>query len=85
MTPSGWDDTEDRQELEAAFYDRALASLAAQEFGGVTKGQLESQKAIGILQHYVERLLKFEDERTEQYLDAYLRRLTFMHGAMCPC
>ncbi|KAJ5776111.1 uncharacterized protein N7511_001122 [Penicillium nucicola] len=42
MTPSGWQDTEDRRELETAFYDRALASLAAQGFGRITKQQLES-------------------------------------------
>ncbi|KAJ6184375.1 hypothetical protein N7519_005676 [Penicillium mononematosum] len=33
MTPSGWQDAEDRQELETAFYDRALANLAAEGFG----------------------------------------------------
>jgi Phosphotransferase enzyme family len=84
MTPSGWEDTEDRQELEAAFYARALTALAAQGFGGVTKEQLELQKAIGILQYFVERLLKFKDDRTEQYLDGYLWRLTFMRGSMPP-
>jgi hypothetical protein len=82
MTPSGWQDTEDRQELETAFYDRALASLAAQGFGGITKEQLESQKAIGMLLYGVERLLKFKDERAEHYLDGYLRGLSFMNGYM---
>ncbi|KAK0635760.1 hypothetical protein B0T17DRAFT_587147 [Bombardia bombarda] len=82
MTPSGWQDTEDRQELETAFYDRALASLAAQGLGGVTKEQLESQKAIGMLLYGVERLLKFKDERAEHYLDGYLRGLSFMNGFM---
>lgn len=75
MTPSGWQDTEDRQELETAFYDRALASLAAQGFSEISKEQLESQKAIGMLRYGVERLLKFKDERAEHYLDGYLRRL----------
>ncbi|KAJ6016482.1 hypothetical protein N7540_011073 [Penicillium herquei] len=46
MTPKGWQDTEDRHDLEAAFYDRALCSLAAQGHKNVTKEQLESQKAI---------------------------------------
>jgi hypothetical protein len=82
MTLSGWQDTEDRQELETAFYDRVLASLAAQGFGGITKEQLESQKAIGMLLYGVERLLKFKDERAEHYLDGYLRGLSFMNGPM---
>lgn len=76
MTPSGWQDTDDRQELETVFYDRALASLAAQGFGGVTKEQLESQKAIGMLLYGVERLLKFKDERSEHYLEGYLQGLS---------
>ncbi|KAJ5555644.1 hypothetical protein N7535_008077 [Penicillium sp. DV-2018c] len=80
MTPSGWRDAEDRQELEGAFYDRALASLASQGVGGITKEQLESQKAIGMLQYGVERLLKFKDERSEHYLVGYLRGLSFMEG-----
>ncbi|KAJ5150394.1 uncharacterized protein N7500_010583 [Penicillium coprophilum] len=73
-------DTEDRQELEAAVHDRALASLASQGLGGITKEQLESQKAIGMLLCGVERLLKFKDERAEHYLDRYLRGLSFMNG-----
>ncbi|CAI7636042.1 unnamed protein product [Penicillium palitans] len=77
MTPSGWQDTEDRQELETAFYNRVLASLVAQGFT-----QLESQKAIGMLLYGVERLLKFKDERAEHYLDGYLRGLSFMDGFM---
>lgn len=82
MTPSGWQDTEDRQELEGAFYDRALANIASQGNGGITKEQLESQKAIGMLLYGVERLLKFKDERAEHYLDGYLRGLSFMNGFM---
>jgi hypothetical protein len=82
MTPSGWQDTEDRQELETAFYDRVLASLAAQGLGGITKERLESQKAIGILLYGVERLLKFKDERAEHYLYGHLRGLSFMNGFM---
>lgn len=82
MTPSGWQDTDDRQELETAFYDRALATLAAQGFGEVTKEQLESQKAIGMLLYGVERLLKFKDERSERYLEGYLRGLSFMNASM---
>ncbi|EGC45594.1 predicted protein [Histoplasma capsulatum var. duboisii H88] len=82
MTPSGWQDTEDRQKLETVFYNRALASLAAQGFSGITKEQLESQKAIGMLLYGVERLLKFKDERAEHYLDGYLRGLSFMNGFM---
>lgn len=82
MTPSGWQDTEDRQELETAFYNQALASLATQGFVGITKEQLESQKAIGMLLYGVERLLKFKDERAENYLDGYLRGLSFMDGFM---
>ncbi|KAJ5218701.1 uncharacterized protein N7498_000800 [Penicillium cinerascens] len=82
MTLSGWQDTEDRQELETAFYDRALTSLAAQGFGGITKEQLESQKAIGMLLYSVERLLKFKDERSEHYLDGYLGGLSLMNGFM---
>ncbi|KAM5476972.1 hypothetical protein MauCBS54593_000243 [Microsporum audouinii] len=82
MTPRGWQDTEDRQELETAFYDRVLANLAAQGFGGITKEQLESQKAIGMLIYGVERLLKFKDERAEHYLDGYLRGLSFMNGSL---
>jgi hypothetical protein len=78
MTLSGWQDTEDRQELEGAFYDRALASLASQGVGVVTKEQLESQKAIGMLLYGVERLLKFKDKRAEHYLDGYLRGLSVM-------
>lgn len=54
------------------FYGRALASLTTQGFGAITKEQLESQKAIGILLYSVERLLKFKDERAEHYLDGYL-------------
>lgn len=73
MTPNGWRDTEDRQELEASFYHRVLANLAAQGFGGITKEYLELQKAIGSLHYGVERLLKFKDERSEHYLDGYLR------------
>ncbi|KAJ6084201.1 hypothetical protein N7486_011001 [Penicillium sp. IBT 16267x] len=79
MTLKGWQDTEDRHDLEAAFYDRALASLAAQGHKGITKEQLESQKAIGMLLYGVERLLKFKDERSEHYLDGYLRGLSFMN------
>ncbi|KKK12435.1 hypothetical protein P175DRAFT_0501469 [Aspergillus ochraceoroseus IBT 24754] len=75
MTPRGWQDTEDRQELETAFYNRVLAHLAAQGFEGITKEQLESQKAIGMLLYGVDRLLKFKDERAEHYLDGYLRGL----------
>jgi len=82
MTRSGWQDTENRPELEAAFYDRALASLAAQGLGEITKEQLESQKAIGSLLYGVERLLKFEDEQSERYLDGYLRGLSFMNEFM---
>lgn len=78
MTPSGWQDAEDRQELETAFYDRALASLSAQGFGGITRERLESQKAIGMLVYGVEQLLKFKDERSEHFLDGYLRGLPFM-------
>jgi len=78
MTPSGWEDTEDRQELEAAFYARALTAPSGQGFEEVTMEQLELQKAIGILQYFVERLLKLKDGRTEQYLDGYISRLTFM-------
>ncbi|KAJ5712954.1 uncharacterized protein N7483_010135 [Penicillium malachiteum] len=78
MTPKGWQDTEDRHDLEAAFYDRALCSLAAQGHKNVTKEQLESQKAIGMLLYGVERLLKFKDERSEHYLDGYLRGLSFI-------
>jgi len=85
MTPSGWKDTEDRQELEEAFYTRALTALTTQGFGGVTKEQLQLQKAIGILQYFVERLFKLKDERTELYLDGYLCRLTFMRGPIPPC
>ncbi|KAJ5803800.1 uncharacterized protein N7518_000103 [Penicillium psychrosexuale] len=77
MTPSGWHDTEDRQELETAFYDRALASLATQGLGGMTKEQLESQKAIGMLRYGVERLLRLKDEQSERYLDGYLRGLSY--------
>lgn len=80
MTPSGWQDTEDCRELETAFYDRDLASLAAQGFEIITKEQLESQKAIGMLLYGGERLLKFKDERAEHYLDGYLRGLSFMDG-----
>ncbi|KAJ5363781.1 uncharacterized protein N7496_009494 [Penicillium cataractarum] len=69
MTLSGWQDTEDCQELETAFYDRALASLAVQGFS----------KAVGMLLYGVERLLKFKDERAEHYLDGYLRGLSFMN------
>ena len=82
MTPTGWQDGEDRQKLEAAFYDRALARLAAQEFQGVTKEQLEGQKAVGMLMYGVERLLKFEDEQAEYYLDGYLRGLSFMDESL---
>lgn len=82
MTPRGWQDTEDRQELETAFYDRVLASLAAQGFEEITREQLESQKAIGMLLYSVERLLKFKDERAEHYLDGYIRSLSFMNGFM---
>ncbi|KAJ5274546.1 hypothetical protein N7505_003091 [Penicillium chrysogenum] len=82
MTLSGWQDTEDRQELEAAFYDRVMASLATQGVGRITKEQLESQKAIGMLLYGVERLLKFKDERAEHYLDGYLRGLSFMNEFM---
>lgn len=78
MTPSGWQDTEDRQELEGTFYDWTLASLASQGVQGITKEQLELQKAIGMLLYGVERLLKFKDERAERYLDGYLRGLDFM-------
>ncbi|KAJ5576077.1 hypothetical protein N7535_003003 [Penicillium sp. DV-2018c] len=84
MTTSGWQDAEDRQELETAFYDRALASLAAQGFVGITREQLESQKAVGMLEYGVKRLLKFQDERSEHYLDGYLRGLSFMNGCMFP-
>jgi hypothetical protein len=51
-----------RLEIETAFYDWALASLAAQGFGGIKKEKLESQKAIGMLVYGVELLLKFKDE-----------------------
>ena len=79
MTTRGWQDTEDRHELEAAFHYRVLANLAAQGFEGITKEQLESQKAIGMLLYGMERLLKFKDERAELYLDGYLRGLSFMN------
>ena len=82
MTPSGWQDNGDRQELEGAFYDRVLASLSTQGLGGITKEQLELQKAIGILLYSMERLLKFKDERSEHYLDGYIRGLSFMNGFM---
>ncbi|KAI9687188.1 MAG: hypothetical protein M1820_010514, partial [Bogoriella megaspora] len=56
MTPRGWEDTEDRQELEAAFYARVSSNLAVQGFPGVTKERLEVLKAIGMLDHYLKRL-----------------------------
>ncbi|KAJ5478030.1 hypothetical protein N7530_003539 [Penicillium desertorum] len=79
MTLSGWEDTEDRQELETAFYDRVLASLATQGLRRVTKELLELQKAIGILLYDLERLLKFKDERTEHYIYGHLQGLSFMN------
>jgi hypothetical protein len=39
---------------------------------------MESQKAIGILLYGVERLLKFKDERSEHYIDRYLRGLQYL-------
>jgi hypothetical protein len=78
MTRTGWQDSKDRQELETAFYNRALANLAAQGLGAITKGQLESQKAIRILLSGVERLLKDKDESAEHSLDGHLRGLSFM-------
>ncbi|KAJ5088611.1 hypothetical protein N7456_012227 [Penicillium angulare] len=78
MTLKGWQDADDRHELEAAFYDRALDSLAAQGYKGITKEKLELQKAIGMLLYGVERLLKSKDEHSEHYLDGYLRGLSFM-------
>lgn len=80
MTPSGWKDAVHRQDIEIAFYDQALTSLAAQGFGGIKREQLESQKAIGLLLYGMERVLKFTDERSEQYLDGSLRGLSFMNG-----
>ncbi|OKO98322.1 hypothetical protein PENSUB_9420 [Penicillium subrubescens] len=80
MTPSCWQDTEDRKELEEAFYNQALDSLAVKGFSGITKEQLESQKAIGILLYGVERLLRFKNERAEHYLEGYLQALSFMSG-----
>ncbi|KAL3474025.1 hypothetical protein BJX99DRAFT_248494 [Aspergillus californicus] len=78
MTPSSWQDMEDCQELKGVFYNRALASLASQGVGGITKEQPELQKAIGILLYSVKRLLKFKDEQAEHYLDRYLQGLSFM-------
>jgi hypothetical protein len=78
MTARGWQDTEDRLVLETAFYDRVLAKLAAKGFEGITKVQLESQKAIGMLLYGVERLLKSKEERTEHYLEGYLRSLQYL-------
>ena len=78
MTRDGWQDSEDRQELETAFYNRALANLAAQGLEAITKGQLESQKAIGILLSDVERLFKDKDVLAEHSLDGHLRGLSFM-------
>ncbi|KAJ5455339.1 hypothetical protein N7475_010460 [Penicillium sp. IBT 31633x] len=85
MTPSGWQDTDNRRELETAFHDRVLANLAAQGFGGITKEQLGSQKSIGMLLYGVERLLKFKDERSEHYLDGYLRGSPFVNEFMFSC
>ena len=73
MTPAGWQDGEDHQELETAFYDRALGNLAAQGFRGIVKEQLEAQKAVGMLVYGGEQPLKFKDEQSELYLDGYLR------------
>ncbi|KAJ5156027.1 hypothetical protein N7492_008830 [Penicillium capsulatum] len=78
MTPSGWQDTEDRQELETAFYDRVSTSLAAQGFGE----QLELQKAIGILLYDVERLLKRKNERAEHYLYGHIQGSSSMNEFM---
>lgn len=77
ITRGGWQDTKHRQELETAFYDRVLASLAAQGMNGVTKELLELQKAIGIFLYDVERLLKFKDEGSEHYICGHLQRLSF--------
>ncbi|EPS32256.1 hypothetical protein PDE_07216 [Penicillium oxalicum 114-2] len=82
MTLGGWQDTEDRPELEKAFYDRVLAPLAAQGFEGITKEQLESQKAIGMLLYGVERLLKFQ-RRTSRALSRWIFSgftVSFMNG-----
>jgi hypothetical protein len=78
MTPSGWNNSEQRHEFEAAFYTRVLSNLTAQGFGGLKQEQLELQKAIGMLDYYMGRILKLRDEQTEHYLDGYLQLLTFM-------
>lgn len=78
MTARGWQDTEDRLVLETAFYDQVLANLAAEGFEGITKVQLESQKAIGMLLYGVERLLKFKDERNGHNLEEYLGSLQYL-------
>ncbi|KAF2667409.1 hypothetical protein BT63DRAFT_291354 [Microthyrium microscopicum] len=81
MTPTGWTYDEDRNTLEDSFYTRICENLQQQHINSVNRELLEPQKAIGLLQYYLERLLKLKDKRTELYLDGYLSGLTFMTQA----
>ncbi|KAI1453253.1 hypothetical protein F4805DRAFT_478704 [Annulohypoxylon moriforme] len=78
MTPTGWQDTEDRQELEDAFFQNVLAALNTQGFYDISINQLKAQRAVGMLQYGTEQLLKFKDERAERYLESYIRLSSFM-------
>ncbi|KAJ5366265.1 hypothetical protein N7541_000206 [Penicillium brevicompactum] len=73
MTITGWKDATDRHKLESAFYDRVLERLSIQGHRGITKEQLELQKAIGSLVYGMGRLLELKNEWSERYLDVYLR------------
>jgi hypothetical protein len=78
MTTTGWSYDEDRKTLEASFYTRILHNLEEQGIKNVNRELLELQKAFGLLQYYLGRLLKLKDKRTELYLDGYLCGLSFI-------
>lgn len=82
MTQQGWEDNEDGQELELAFYARVSSNVAAQGFVGATKDRLDLAKAVGMLDYYLKQVFKLKDGWSEQHLEGYLQRLTFMRGLM---
>ena len=81
VIPNSWEDMEDRLVLEAASHARLRLALPLKGFKGVKMEQLESQKAIRILQCYIAQLLKFKDEQRERYMEDVF---TFMHDSMLP-
>ncbi len=73
MTRDGWEDAEDREALEAFFYDRVWQRLLLQGFDEKDLEALDHEKTLGTLMFYVPKLLEWKDGMAERYLERYLQ------------